>query len=219
MTRTAAFPGGRSKSVAITERVEADLRSRILAGELHPKERIVAGDIAKRLNVNRGTVREALLRLESYEMVFSIPAYGTFIRDISPQEIDLIFRMRAKLESLCVQYIHENQSIAPEQLLKIPLRNLKKAAAKNCEERFFIADRRLHSTIWRAANQPLLFRALSSLMNPCTFVLAHGYSSRIPLAERYRNHEDYVRLIAEAPSVPLPKNIERHLHELFLAGV
>ncbi len=39
----------------------------------------------------------------------------------------------------------------------------------------------LHRTIWKGANQPLLYRTLDLLMNPYIFIIARAYSSRIPL--------------------------------------
>ena len=52
--------------------------------------------LAQELKVSRGPVREALLRLERDGLVVTTLARGTFIRDISLAEIDVIFRMRAK---------------------------------------------------------------------------------------------------------------------------
>ena len=42
----------------------------------------------------------------------------------------MIFRMRAKLEALCVHYMRENTSIHPQELLNLPLKKLKAAVGK-----------------------------------------------------------------------------------------
>src|SRR5215475_15809733 len=117
--------GKEGRGVSASKRVEAHLRKAIHAGKLRPRQRIIEEDLAQELSVSRGPVREALLRLERDGLVITTSRRGTFIRDISLAEIGVIFRMRAKLEGLCVLYMRENLSIRPQELLNPPLKKLK----------------------------------------------------------------------------------------------
>lgn len=206
----------RDRDLPATQRVEAHLRKAIFAGKLRPRQRIIEGDLADELSVSRGPVREALLRLERDGLVVTTSRRGTFIRDIAPSEVGVIFRMRAKLESLCVLYMRENISIHPKELLDVPLKKLKAAVAKNSEEQFFHADMELHRTIWKAADQPMLYRTLNSMMNPYIFIIARAYSSRIPLAIRRDNHEDYVQLVLKTPKARVEREVELYFEKLYL---
>jgi DNA-binding GntR family transcriptional regulator len=203
------------RGVSASKRVEAHLRHAIHAGKLRPRQRIIEEDLAKELKVSRGPVREALLRLERDGLVVTTSRRGTFIRDISLAEIDVIFRMRAKLEGLCVRYMRESPSNDPEALLGAALKRLKTAAAKNSEEQFFNADMELHRTIWKAANQPLLYRTLNLLMNPYIFMIARAYSSRLPLAHRRESHEQYVRMVLKTPLDKIEIEVERYFNGLY----
>jgi DNA-binding GntR family transcriptional regulator len=160
-------------------------------------------------------VREALLRLERDGLVVTTSRRGTFIRDISLAEIGVIFHMRANLEGLCVRYMRENASVDCSELLNRALKKLKTAAAKNNEEQFFDADMELHRTIWKASNQPLLYRTLNLLMNPYIFIIARAYSSRIPLANRRENHEQYVRMLLKTPLDKIEDEVERYFDGLY----
>src|ERR1700720_2838198 len=126
-------PAKPERGVPASQRVETHLRKAIHAGKLRPRQRIIEEDLAKELQVSRGPVREALLRLERDGLVVTTSRRGTFIRDISLAEIGVIFRMRAKLEGLCVRYMRENPSVDASQLLSRTLKKLKTAAAKNNE--------------------------------------------------------------------------------------
>ncbi|MFY9908149.1 MAG: GntR family transcriptional regulator [Terriglobales bacterium] len=201
--------------MSASKRVEAHLRKAIHAGKLRPRQRIIEEDLASELEVSRGPVREALLRLERDGLVVTTSRRGTFIRDISLAEIGVIFRMRAKLEGLCVRYMRENSSINPQELLNRSLKKLKAAAAKNNEEQFFDADMELHRTIWKAANQPLLYRTLTLLMNPYIFIIARAYSSRLPLENRWENHEQYVRMVLKTPLDKIEGEVERYFGGLY----
>jgi DNA-binding GntR family transcriptional regulator len=202
------------RGISASKRVEAHLRKAIHAGKLRPRQRIIEEDLARELEVSRGPVREALLRLERDGLVVTTSRRGTFIRDISLVEIGLIFRMRAKLEGLCVRYMRENPNVDPPTLLNPVLKKLKAAAAKKNEEQFFDADMDLHRTIWKAANQPLLYRTLNLLMNPYIFIIARAYSSRIPLANRRENHEQYVRMVLKTPLDKIESEVERYFDGL-----
>jgi DNA-binding GntR family transcriptional regulator len=207
--------GKPDRGISASKRVEAHLRKAIHAGKLRPRQRIIEEDLARELEVSRGPVREALLRLERDGLVVTTSRRGTFIRDISLAEIGVIFRMRAKLEGLCVRYMRENPSIDPQELLNRSLKKLKTAAAKNNEEQFFDADMELHRTIWKAANQPLLYRTLNLLMNPYIFIIARAYSSRIPLENRSENHEQYVRMLLKTPLDKIEGEVERYFGGLY----
>jgi DNA-binding GntR family transcriptional regulator len=203
------------RGISASKRVEAHLRKAIHAGKLRPRQRIIEEDLAQELEVSRGPVREALLRLERDGLVVTTSRRGTFIRDISLAEIGVIFRMRAKLEGLCVRYMRENPAIDPPDLLNRALKKLKMAATKNSEEQFFHADMELHRTIWKAANQPLLYQTLNLLMNPYIFIIARAYSSRIPLVNRRENHEQYVRMVLKTPLEKIEIEVERYFGGLY----
>ena len=202
------------RAISASKRVEAHLRKAIHAGKLRPRQRIIEEDLARELEVSRGPVREALLRLERDGLVVTTSRRGTFIRDISLAEIGVIFRMRAKLEGLCVRYMRENSSVDCADLLNRALKKLKAAAAKNSEEQFFHADMELHRTIWKASNQPLLYRTLNLLMNPYIFIIARAFSSRITLMNRRDNHEQYVRMILRTPLDKIEDEVERYFSGL-----
>ena len=210
-TRTAQEERG----VPASKRVEAHLRKAIHAGKLRPRQRIIEEDLAKELSVSRGPVREALLRLERDGLVVTTSRRGTFIRDISLDEIAVIFRMRAKLEGLCVRYMRENPNIDAAVLLNQALKKLTTATAKNSEEMFFQGDMELHRTIWKAANQPLLYRTLNLVMNPYIFIIARSYSSRLALAMRRDNHDQYVRMILKTPLDKIEEEVEHYFEGLY----
>jgi DNA-binding GntR family transcriptional regulator len=203
------------RGVSASKRVEAHLRKAIHAGKLRPRQRIIEEDLARELSVSRGPVREALLRLERDGLVITTSRRGTFIRDISLAEIRVIFRMRAKLEGLCVRYMRENPAIDPAEVLSQALKKLKTAATKNSEELFFKADMELHQAIWKAANQPLLYRTLNLVMNPYIFIIARAYSSRLPLGNRRDNHDQYVRMILKTPLDKIEEEVERYFGRLY----
>ncbi len=209
-------PQGRGRgSTSVSQKVENFIRQSVYRGHLHPRERIIEEDVARRLNVSRGTVREALLRLERDGLVVTTPRHGTYIRAISGHELRAIFGMRGKLEGLCVRYMREAGKPGTEATLRKTLRKMKAAAAKNDSERFFHADMELHHAIWKLSGQSQLFRTLNLVMSPFIFLIARTYSSVLSIRDRFESHRNYVDLILETPLSRVEREVERYFDELY----
>src|SRR5690242_10891056 len=67
--------------------VYADLRSRILSGELEPGTRLVIRKIAERHSVSDIPVREALRLLEKDNLIHYHPYGSSFVRQASDEEV------------------------------------------------------------------------------------------------------------------------------------
>jgi len=201
--------------ISVSQKVENHIKQAIYKGQLRPRERIIEDDLARRFGVSRGTVREALLRLERDGLIVTTSRRGTFIRDISLEEARVVFSMRGKLEGLCVRYMREAMRPETQIVLDKVLQKIQKAAAANDEEQFFYADMELHHTIWKLSGQPQLFRTLNSVMNPFIFMIARSYSYRFPMAERFENHKEYVDMILKMPLGRVEREVERYFDKLY----
>src|SRR5229473_308343 len=196
------------------QRVERHIKKAIYAGELRPRERVIEEDIASRLQCSRGPVREALLRLERDGLVVTIPRRGTFIHDISGESIDVVFRIRGKLEGLCVRYMREEMDPKDERVLRERLSKMKEAAMNADDEQFLQSDMKLHQTIWKLAKKEQLYRTLNQVMNPFIFMMARAFSSRIPIMERYAGHERYVEMVLSCPMTRVERQVEQYFQQL-----
>jgi len=202
--------------VSASQRVEQYIKQAVLQGALKPRERLIEEDIARRLGCSRGPVREGLLRLERDGLIVSIPRRGTFVRDMSPEIVEVIFRMRAKLEGLAVYYMRKSMSPEVEAELRERLDEMKAAADRDDSEAFLTADMVLHRTIWKLSGREPLFRTLNSLMNPFLHMVARVYSPQMPMADRLALHEHYVEMILSTPIKRIEREVEGHFSRLFL---
>ena len=92
---------------------------------------------------------------------------------------------------------------------------MKSASTRNDHERFFHADMELHHTIWKLSGQPQLFRTLNVVMNPFIFMIARVYSSKLPIAERFESHRDYVNMALSTPPGSVQRAVERYFEQLY----
>ncbi|MCY1138155.1 GntR family transcriptional regulator [Actinoplanes sp. Pm04-4] len=77
------------------EEVAAELRGRIMAGELRPGTRVRLEEVAGRLGLSITPVREALLVLRGEDMVELEPNRGYVVAPLSRQDVGDLFQIQA----------------------------------------------------------------------------------------------------------------------------
>ncbi|MFF2134467.1 GntR family transcriptional regulator [Streptomyces sp. NPDC058193] len=88
--------GEQARQLALTQ-----LRQAILRGEMAPAQRLVENELAEQFGVTRGSVRAALIELESEGLVERIRNRGSRVRVVSVDEAVAITECRMALEGLC----------------------------------------------------------------------------------------------------------------------
>jgi DNA-binding GntR family transcriptional regulator len=87
---------------ATSARVAAYLRDLILHDHLKPGDRIRQEDVAERFGTSRLPVREALRMLEAEGLTEHEPNKGARVPRLSMHEVDVVYRMRERLEPLAL---------------------------------------------------------------------------------------------------------------------
>ncbi|GAA0448507.1 putative GntR transcriptional regulatory protein [Paractinoplanes deccanensis] len=81
----------------LAEEVAAELRSRIMSGELRPGARIRLEEVAGRLGVSITPVREALLTLRGEDMVELQPRKGYVVAPLERQDVLDLFQLQGDI--------------------------------------------------------------------------------------------------------------------------
>ena len=87
--------------LTLTEQIADHLGGEIISGRLQPMARIQELKVAGELGVSRGSVREALLILESRHLIEIIPRRGAVVSTMEDSEIAGFCELYTELERLC----------------------------------------------------------------------------------------------------------------------
>jgi DNA-binding GntR family transcriptional regulator len=87
---------------AASERIAAHLRAAILSGDIAPGERIRQEEVAERLGTSRLPVREALRILEAEGLTELEANKGARVPRLDAAELDVLYKMRERLEPLAL---------------------------------------------------------------------------------------------------------------------
>ncbi|PSS60520.1 GntR family transcriptional regulator [Ensifer sp. NM-2] len=87
----------------LSDRVANAVKEEILSGRLFPGSRIRQEELARRFEVSRIPVREALRQLESDGLVTLRPNSGAWVSRIDHEELVEIYKIRERLEPLALR--------------------------------------------------------------------------------------------------------------------
>ncbi len=140
-----------------------DIRRRILDGEFLPSSPISEYQLAAELNISRTPVREALKRLAEEGLVWTIPNKGTFIAELSANDIMEIYQVREGLEGMAAHIAAERMSEKDIQLLEKEITLLNELKFTGRVDEIFQCDIRLHKLIIESTQNIRLGKILATL--------------------------------------------------------
>lgn len=144
----------------VQQAVTEAIRNMILNGNLAPGDRIDQDEIAASLGVSRTPIRESLRILEAEGLVNMHPHQRTIVAELSPEELEDIFSIRAALESMAARRAVE--SLTEGELAKLGDLQQRMTTAQDHDE-WMELNEAFHTTIYRAAGRPRLFDLIASL--------------------------------------------------------
>lgn len=136
----------------LSETLRAELEEMIVSGALHPGERLDEFELAKRFNVSRTPVREAVKSLAAKGLIEARPRQGLFVATISIPILLEMFQMMAALEGLCTRLAARRATSAEREGLREINVRLTAALAQNDPARFYDINAEFHELLYDAAH-------------------------------------------------------------------
>jgi DNA-binding GntR family transcriptional regulator len=154
------------RRVVLKDRVSELIKDAISNGKLEPGDRIVEMKLAADLGVATTSVREALFELEAQGFVTRFTNKGTFVTQLSKDDIAQIIRVRHELEGLATELAE--QLATPEDIaeLRAHIAEMERAATSSDLSHFYRADIQFHRKIGTLSGNRHLFKALDTIVGP-----------------------------------------------------
>jgi DNA-binding GntR family transcriptional regulator len=119
----------------------------IITNKLSPGQAIVEQEISDLLGVSRTPIREALKQLTAERLVRHIPARGTFVEEMSTQDVEELFEIRMIFEETALKWAIDKITDGELDEMERALNSLNDDVAQ--PEDFYCIDRKLHDLILR----------------------------------------------------------------------
>lgn len=186
------------RRVVLKDRVSELIKDAILSGKLEPGDRIVEMKLAADLGVATTSVREALFELESQGFVTRVTNKGTFVTQLSKDDIAQILGVRHELEGMAADLAAKRVSTDDVTELRVLVSAMEEAARTVDMKQFYKADVAYHRKIWTLTGNRHLLKALDTTVGPlfAFFIMRNPGKSVEELLESVAWHGRIVDAIA-----------------------
>ena len=145
--------------------VQREIERMILAGDLAAGVQLRETEVAAMLGVSRGPVREAFRALEESGLVRLEKNRGVFVRQISVEEADDIFELRAVLDEFAGRRAAQNATAAEAAELRALVDVMDAAVTRSDVDAYHDANLAFHDRIVQLAGNPKLTLMYRRLVN------------------------------------------------------
>jgi DNA-binding GntR family transcriptional regulator len=166
LVRRVDRPASYSDKITRAEELRLQLADQIVRGALKPGMALEETDVARRFNVSRTPVREALRQLVASGLVEARAHRGAVVAQPSLERLGAMFEAMAELEALCAGLAAERMAPVERHRLEAVHEELRGLSHAGNPERFHEVNERFHNTIYAGSH--------------------NGYIAEIALATRVR---------------------------------
>lgn len=174
-------------------------------------------DLAERLEVSRGPVREALQRLIQEGLLRSEPHRGVFVIDLGADEIDDIYLARGAVERSAVRVLLQDGDPKVFDRLDKLLERMAKAAERDNWSAVADLDLQFHEVLVEASGSKRLVRMFSTLIvetRMCMGQLEQAYPARHALVEEHRELFEEIRKGDESALETIDRHFTNAVNDL-----
>jgi DNA-binding GntR family transcriptional regulator len=159
------------KRINLRKRLVRYLFQAIIKGEFKSGDRMVEGPLARQLGVAQSSLREALQDLEHQGLVTKYDNRGTFVTDISLEEIDQLHAVRKQLEAFAASLARVRMTSAAHAELSDLLNKMHVAGKNHDLMELALIDLEFHQMIWRLSGNRWLERHYGWLVLRCLHLI------------------------------------------------
>ena len=159
----------RLDGMSIQSRVIAEMRERIISGELDPGTSLSEVALAEAFKVSRTPVREALKQLQTEGLVEVRPRVGTFVTTPSRREITDLFQLKEVLEGAAARFLAQRGRCAELDELHRNLVEADAAVAAGQKERYAELVHEFHDLLIAGADNAKFESHYRILMNQLAY--------------------------------------------------
>lgn len=190
----------------LRDQIKNILIERILSGEYAPGDRLVETRLAQELGTSQGPVREAFRDLELLRLVQSEAYRGTWVREISDDELIEVFPIRAALEEVAASEAAKrlNGDVAALEA-EIEAMSRAKDVTEQVEH-----DVRFHKLIVEASGNSRLLEIWESLQVEARTMIT-ALSTHVTPSEVAELHRSIVEALKEQNAKAAGREIRRHV--------
>jgi DNA-binding GntR family transcriptional regulator len=193
--------------------VELALAQWILTGELSAGQKLTEQEVAARLGVSRGPVREALRALAAAGLLQIEPNRGAFVRKVDLNEAIEIHDIYSALEELAARSAARSLTGAQLEELKELVEAMDAAAEAEDLDRYYTLNLSFHRRLVEISGNRRLLGIYSRLLNELHLFRRFGLMQRGQMQRSNHEHHQILEKLAIGDPEGAAEAMRRHTSE------
>lgn len=195
------------------ELIADQLRSAIVRGVLEPGAQLGEVELAAHFEVSRGPLREAMQRLLSEGLLYSIRNRGIFVAELTFDDVVDIYRSRLVIEGGALELVLDGRREQAWHDLGPAVEAMRAAAERGDATAVSDGDQRFHELLVAAAASPRLVRAARTLLVETRMCLGALQTTYPDLHVQVDEHVVLREAIRSAAPHDVRRLLDEHLHD------
>ncbi|QHG80981.1 GntR family transcriptional regulator [Rhodococcus rhodochrous] len=195
------------------ELIAEQIRSAIVRGALGPGEQLGEAELAAHFQVSRGPLREAMQRLLSEGLLYSIRNRGIFVTELTFDDVVDIYRSRWVIEGGALDLVLDGRREQTWKALEPAIEEMRTAAEREDATGVSDGDRRFHEILVASAGSPRLVRAARTLLVETRMCLGALQTTYPDLHVQVDEHVVLREAIRTADREEVRRLLDEHLHD------
>lgn len=187
------------------------IENMILTGAFKPRERLIEAALSEMFGVSRYLVRDTFKILETKGLVSVTPFKGVVVGELSKQEVEEIFVIRAALEQVGTRLAMESATPEHIEVLREKVEGIEKAYLEDDLVAMVSADTAFHDYVFQMSENKTLHRMINDLRNRCQIIRYSAWSSPDILRQIMEEHRLIVDAIETRDVARLNELSEKHI--------
>lgn len=191
-------------------RISQEIEDAILSGQFKPRERLIEMDLISKFGVSRTVIRDALKRLEAKGLVRATPYRGVVVADLTVEEIEEIYFLRAELEKIAARLVLKHITSAEIQQLKKLSKEVEKHLRSKTRQMIEV-DSEFHRMMFKICHNSYLYDMIDYLRTKAHIVRYNAWSLPHRIEQSIVEHRGMIKAIEDRNLSQLERLISKHL--------
>lgn len=200
------------QSSSLPTLVQRELTQQIIAGDLRAGAKLNEVDVALRLGVSRGPVREAFRALEESGLVRFEKNRGVFVRQVSLEEANEIYEVRAALEAQIGRLAATRISAQQLERLRGIVKRMHAVGRSRDPDAYFPLNLEFHETLAEACGNRALATNYRRVVNELNLYRRQAIMRNVEIIPvSTKEHEAIVAAVAQGDAALAERLLYAHV--------
>jgi DNA-binding GntR family transcriptional regulator len=201
----------KNSRTTLTLQALKQMKNAIETGLLKPGDRVIEADMAKKMNISRFPVREAIRLLEKEGLLVSIPFKGAFVPHFNEKDLEELYTLRSSLEELAIRILMEKAKDETIKKLEPIVQAMEKATKMKKGRKLVAEDMKFHRTLCELSGHTKLLEVWKTLEHQLKCFIAIEELSYEKEDELVKTHYPVLEAIRSGNTLLAERSIREHL--------